>query len=335
MSTRIVIALLFLTTASFAAPVVTSIEPDRGPVQGGITVTIHGTGFSNNCNICSPPFGPPNVFFGPARSTSVTFIDANTLQAVTPPLLPQSAAVVVQQFEGGSSNGNVTFTSEGNPQTAFDPVLLPIFLPPVRGAFGSEFHTVARLSNRGKLGAIVQMLPVYGVDLRCTLADPPPAGPLIPIYVKDEDQQLSEPCGPSVARLLYVPKGEGRALAANIRVLDLTREAESNGVEIPVVREGDFRTDRLVFMGVPADSRFRVKLRLYSLARAAEVRMGVDLIQLRPRDPQDIFDPAYAEIDVLPPAGRIVVDSDGQTPIWGLITVTNNQTQEITTITGN
>ena len=66
-------------------------------------------------------------------------------------------------------------------------------------------------------------------------------------------------------------------------------------------------------MGVPADSRFRNKLRLYALAREAMVNVSINgrlhQIELRPGDPQDIFDPAYAELDDFPslaelPAGQ-------------------------------
>jgi hypothetical protein len=357
MQLRFMAALLLFTSTTLAQPVITSISPASGPVAGGTGVTIHGSGFSNLCIFCSPPIANPRVSFGATYSNDTRFIDANTIQAVTPPLLPTTMPVVVTILDGSApSNANVTFTSEGDPMTGFDPILLPVHLHPIFGAFGSEFHTVTFLSDKGDHPYGSRILPVYGIDLSCTLIDPP-RGPLDPLSITDSQTEiLFGNCSPSTGRLLYVVKGEGKSLAANIRVTDVTKQATSNGVEIPAVHIEGFSEERLVFMGVPADSRFRSKLRLYTLSRAAMVNVSINgqlhQIQLRPRDPQDIFDPAYAELDDFPslaelPAGqttfRIVADTPRGpggvvipgTPIWGFVSVTNNETQQITTITPN
>jgi hypothetical protein len=109
------------------------------------------------------------------------------------------------------------------------------------------------------------LLTVYGVSQLCTLLDPP-RGPLDSFSVGGGELQPPL-CSDTTGRLLYVAKGSGRFLAGSIRVTDVTKQASSFGVEVPVARLDDFDEARLVFMGVPADSRFRCMLRLYSLKR--------------------------------------------------------------------
>ena len=110
-------------------------------------------------------------------------------------------------------------------------------------------------------------------------------------------------------------------------------------------------------MGVPADSRFRCMLRLYSLTRGdvlANITVNGKLYQvfLNRLDNQDLFEPAYVEFTSFPTLGelpsgqttfRVVVDP-GRGPngvtipgnaIWGMLSVTNNETQQITVIAPN
>src|ERR1700730_16839428 len=97
-----ILALVFVAFGAFADPVITSVTPNAGPVAGGMTVVIRGTGFSNNCIICSPPFGGPQVFFGGTAAASVQFLDSARLEAVTPPHLPATVALTVSQLDGSN-----------------------------------------------------------------------------------------------------------------------------------------------------------------------------------------------------------------------------------------
>lgn len=351
MIARIVTALLLSATAAIARPIVTSVTPNSGPVAGGTVVRITGTGFSNNCNICSPPFVSPTVLFGSTAATDVRFIDSTALDVVTPPVLASTVAVTVSQLDG-SGPGTLpnAFTFQGDPTTSFDPILFPLFLAPAAGAFGSEFHTTVRLASKTASPVLV-----YGISRNGPLDDPP-SGPFDPYFVSGAESQppLRQPSG---GRVLYVPRGSGKSLAASTRVMDVTKQASSFGVEVPVVRLDDFDEARLVFLGVPADTRFRCMLRLYSLKRG-DVLLNVIVngtlhqVVLKRRDDQDLFEPAYLEFTDFPslgqlPAGqttfRVIVDTprgpEGVvipgTLIWGMVSVTNNETQQITVIAPN
>ena len=345
---RVLSALLLLIASAVAAdPVVTSVSPNSGSVAGGYTVTIKGTGFNNTCIICSPPFAEPSVFFGTTQSRSVRVIDVNTIEAVAPPHLPTHVSITVRQHDGSQTNGFLAdaFLYTGDPELAFDPVLFPIFLPPVDGAFGSRFETSARAGNRASSNGPL----LYGLDTSCYTFSPT-IHPFDPIGVSTSYELLTG-CSHSTGRIFWVAKNTG-PLAAGLRVRDTSRNSSSHGVEVPVVKREDFTNDRLALLGVPVDPRFRKTLRVYSLARGQQVivNVGIDNIgigQIFLPPSTSLFEPAYAEFTDFPedrPAGSTMTVSltmgklpDGSIPpgtplIWGMLSVTNNETQEITII---
>lgn len=337
-----ILLLLFTTTAAFADLVITSITPNEGPVAGGTTVIIRGTGFVEECVICSPPAGRPEVLFGGTPAPSVRFLDLTTIEAVTPAHLPGTTSVTVSQLGGPSVLVPDAFTFVGDPDEAFDPILFPIYMPPVRGAFGSEFRTHAMVGNKGPLAPS----NLYGLDSICYLFSPiiSPENPF-PIGLGN-DQALLPACNEATGRLFYVPKGTAGSLAASLRVSDITRQADSHGVEIPVVRRDDFTQEPIALLGVPIDVRFRNALRIYSLAHESvvvNVKIGTQTRQLTLAPGDNIFHPAFAVTTDFPkphelPLGQTTVRVTVQTtgaPIWAFITVTNNETQHITTVTPN
>jgi hypothetical protein len=345
---------LLVASAAVAAPVITSVTPSQGPVAGGTTVVIRGTGFSNSCVICSPPFADPAVYFKGSLATSVEFVDSTTLRAVTPPNVPGVVDVTVLEIyssEPGESTLSNAFTYVGNVYEAFDPILFPIFSPPVHGQSGSEFVTAARLWNRG-----LNTVKVFGYDTTCTLFDPPidPNVPM-PISPRGSELRLFPECSQAPARLFYVAKGDA-SITGSLRVFELSRQADNHGVEIPVVRRSDFSEDSIALMSVPNYSKFRLTLRVYGLDNAPDF-VDVSVLsgggqlnsfhQVPLQHSSDPFVPSYAIFTDFPPVttfddeltilvetprgpgGAIIPGS----PIWAFLTITNNETQHITTIT--
>ena len=154
-----------------------------------------------------------------------------------------------------------------------------------------------------------------------------------------QSKELLTGCSRSIGRVFWV-KRSGTPLVANLRVRDTSRQASSHGVEVPVVQLSDFTNDRIVLIGVPADPRFRKTLRVYSLdsgsvfANLSFNGQSVSPIFLKPS--ASIFEPAYTELDDFPtnlPAGSTMeVSLTSPNRIWAFISVTNNDTQEITLI---
>jgi hypothetical protein len=340
-------ALFLFSLPLLGEPVITSITPDSGPGTGGTVVTIKGTGFET-CIICSPAT-PPFVSFAGVPAASTQLVDSTTLVVVTPPMLTMTVPVTVSQATGSTfvENG-FTFTGE----SGYSPVLLPIFSPPIRGAFGSEFVTSVSIANRENAP-----ITYLGLDTSCFLFSPV-LGPLNVRYVEaglGTSAQIPTNCNyDSAARVLWVRSSDAGHASFNIRVHDTSRNASSHGTEIPVVHPSDFSSAPIVLAGIPTDNRFRAMLRVYTLdPRPLTVLVSVNGVSnyLEMAAGQTMFEPGYASLPLNSPAlgtpntgsYTVVVTPPGPPagpspvfptpPVWAFITVTNNDTQEITTIT--
>jgi hypothetical protein len=354
-SRNLPLLLCSLLLVAFSVPghasVITSVFPTEGPVTGGTVVRIHGSGFAPGCSNCAPPTTVPLVYFAGTRSPSVTYIDSNTIEAVTPHHLPGPVHLKIIE-DGSLGQEELTillnaFTFVGEAEEAFDPVLFPIFMPPIDGAFGARFETKASVWNQTPGSSIM----LYGLDTSCYLFTPIRTA-LDPHLVNSNGlgQTLLTGCAPSTGRLFWMPKGSGK-LAANLRVGDVTRQAESHGVEIPVVPKDRFSEERITLLDIPVDPRYRHTLRIYSLRHAgAAVNVSVNgqfYRKLPLLGGMDRFDPTFAVLTEFPslPAGQtsmlITIDTAGDYEgeilpafsIWAFMSITNNDTQQITTVT--
>lgn len=335
------LAVAVLASPLVAQPTITSVSPSQVPTTGGTTVTIKGTGFES-CPICSPAL-PPEILIGGVYLNS-TIVDQQTLTFVTPAFLPATVSVSVLQWNGNATLPN-SLTFVGEPGLV--PVLFPIASAPLEGAHGSQFVTEITAANRSQVP-----ISIFGVDTTCYLTSPvldPSTHPDIVTAGVGHSKTITLDCSQWPARILWIPPSQLEQVSFNIRVHDTSRNALSHGTEIPVVREDDMTEGPLVFAGVPRDeTRFRKTLRIYAMATGpvnVTVRVGGVERQVVLIPGETIFEPAYAQLSDLPIPGdeessTIVVFPDSGpigpapvVPIWGLLTLTNNETQEITTIT--
>ncbi|HKR64737.1 MAG TPA: IPT/TIG domain-containing protein [Thermoanaerobaculia bacterium] len=333
------IALLLASSALAAPPTITSVTPNTGRVAGNEEVTIRGTGFDNSAV----------VEFGGAVAHDIHVIDATTITAKTPAHLPGATFVRVNQPTSGSGSAPFTFT--GATSDAFERFLLPVYTGPVKGAFGSEFHTEFHAANTGFNSQIV---PVHGLMYNCIILCPPldPANDPIPIKPSEAFDDRNAILDGTPGRFLYVPKQAARDLGLYLRVFDVTREAANYGTELRVVRERDFtNSEPMLFPRVPVDPRFRITLRIYSAAPAfAFVTFNGEAHVVELRKPRnDLFTPAYAtftnfpvnvtngamDITVAPPDPLEPPPLLYPPAIWAFLTITNNDTQQITTMHPN
>ena len=221
-------------------------------------------------------------------------------------------------------------------------ILIPLLTPPVHGAFGSEFHTKLRIYNNFENDISIQ-----GIAPPCILS----ACPTVPGTVVSAGTELTDiELTGTPGRFVSVLASHARHLSFSLKVEDVTRAALNFGTEIPVVRERELTTQTLSLLAVPTDSRFRKTLRIYATEGTVlwvTFTDGVEKVQrtvtLAPgRDP---FEPAYALISDVPAfasgASEITITLEPlpllhplpQPPYWAFVSVTNNDTQVITTIT--
>ena len=304
-----------------------TISPASGPATGGTTVTIKGS------------FGhwPYIVVFDGVAATSTTRVDGQTLTAVTPEHQPGISRVLIFEYDFYIDAG-LTFEFTG--EASREQFLLPVFIEPLEGAYGSEFRTELHGVNTGPS----EMIEIWGLETGCRPSPPvcdwltepmvfllPP-----PIGADLSDSQPYQTGTPG--RFIEVPHSQADDLSLNLRVYDTSRASENFGTEIPIVRRSDFRRNTFALLGAPLDPRFRNTLRLYATGETTvQVKIGSETHELTLRAGQHVFDPAYAQFGAFPTgsgtANVIVTPEENGPAVWGFISVTNNETQHITTIT--
>jgi len=160
-------------------------------------------------------------------------------------------------------------------------------------------------------------------------------------------------------RVLYAIRGTTDSLTLASRIRDTSRQAQTAGTEVPVVRERDFRS-RLRFINIPVDARYRVMLRLWAIGdgpfgnnppfiAAVPVSLLSTEVPFLPISMTKIPGTAmsFGSIDVTSLLTRtpanpntLQVYPSGYSDavplafprIWGMLSITNNDTQQVTII---
>lgn len=159
---------------------------------------------------------------------------------------------------------------------------------------------------------------------------------------------------------LYVKSEFSDQVHFHLRTADTSRDAFFYGTEIPVIRENQARTGKIELMDVPVDAQFRRTLRIYG-GFGHEAKGTSMIVRVFALESDELlsaaviphFDgtgdrpypqfPRYAEFDPLEgrdknPHERFRIELEPSTPgyrYWAFLTVTNNETNQITTIVPN
>lgn len=234
----------------------------------------------------------------------------------------------------------------------YEGVLLPITLErPVNGGFGSVWTSQLALYNAGSTR--IAMRDVYA---ECSALCPDT------VRLEPGEVEIARPSprsDRSAGHIVYFRTQDIPYVRFNLRIQDISRQALTWGTELPVVRERQFTSEPIHLINIPTDSRFRQTLRVYSFdgfqdftVRAIFIDMssGATLKELTlelHRDEYNVtpysYFPGYAQIDALADtlpelrsATRFRVELHLIEPaarIWAFVTVTNNETQHVTTVT--
>jgi hypothetical protein len=220
----------------------------------------------------------------------------------------------------------------------FERILLPITIAETPGAFGSRW--ASDIWYRSDADAPVQVFPLIVSD-----GFPGP-------HVTEPLQVALFGPGRPPGQFIYVTRELADQVHVSLRIFDTSRDALTWGTELPVVREAAFTQKPITFLNVPSDARFRVMLRVYEsdlrglgraridvFDQASDALVGSQTVDLPTLEPID-YNPGYAQLSLTdlianrPPAAyRVVVSpASARANLWAFVTVTNNQTQQVTTI---
>ncbi|HEX8171490.1 MAG TPA: hypothetical protein VF824_13200 [Thermoanaerobaculia bacterium] len=235
----------------------------------------------------------------------------------------------------------VTSAQERNPGD-YTRLLIPVTLRDVHGANGSLWTTEWTVFN-GSSATLDLVGPFVAQDHTV------PAG-------ATRKLALEQGFGGADGAFVYVPNAQFAAMAHTLRARDVSVDAQSFGTEIATPLRDDFRTlVRLV--DIPTDARYRATLRIYSTFETPlTVRMNIYAPdRAEPLESRQVAlsgivhvieepfpsHPAYAQVDLLTPSLRAAAPSlrvevssaDTGVPVWAFVSITNDTTQQVTTVT--
>jgi hypothetical protein len=164
-------------------------------------------------------------------------------------------------------------------QPPYERILVPIsIVEPIPGAYGSMWVTELKGRNNSNQGAVVTTVP----EGLCTLC------PQMPAHKNFDFRQFVP--NPNAGVYVYVGAPAAGKVSFSLRIQDISRQAQTWGTDIPVVREQQVYKGTLHLLDVPVDSRFRSALRVYDFdtpsdesLRAVRVRI-YDMCGIGPID---------------------------------------------------
>ena len=246
------------------------------------------------------------------------------------------------------------------PNVEYEKVLLPVMFFG-QGAHGSLWATQISVYNAGETTVVSPNPQFAGSPLCPAVCGCGPVAQIPPRQTAEVCGLFADPAG----LILYMPKSAAQDLNYHARALDVSRSTANAGTEIPAVREREFRTDTIHLQDLPLDEHFRLGLRVYNPDQhdGAQVKMevldtrgsgafGERIITLSYPIRTIIPDPypnrpAYANLGDLDTIVREILGTSAGsvgrfhlriTPItpeiriWAFATITNNETQLITTV---
>lgn len=322
-----------------------TLSPTSGQASGGTKVFINGS--LGSCPIF-PPCNAPTVRFGSAAPLATTDIRGDQVSVVTPAHAPGVVDVVITTRAGQTITlpSAFTFLQEGNPVAGWERILIPVAVKQLSGNFGSLWFSDISVVNAGTT-------PVQIEDCIIEACNYTPAVtvPLHPGVAKSFDYRylFSEP-----AAILWVRTSAVDQLRFAARFRDVSKQAESYGNELPVVRERDLTTGPVHILDIPTNRDFRVNLRLYDIdahrGNQVEIRvfamngeetlfLGAPVTLNRSTEqPGEFYGFVAISLDQILATSRfpyVRVEARATNPatrLWGFATITSNITQQVTVI---
>jgi len=349
MKKSLVLCLFLSAPVLFAqTTTVTAVLPASGVVTGGGFVHIRGVGLHGATQGCPGPSCTNSVKFGDASARIVS----NTVSEIVAIAPPHAAGSVDVTVTITGIPAPLVLTNAYRYQSRSNEELERILVPVAAsgpGPSSARFETEILITN-----ASDESVPVMGADVLQNLGISPIPIPTLPPHTTGTFTDMLFNMPGHAGAFIYVPARLARDVITKVRVHDTSRDDAAFGVEIPAVSDLDYAaTVRLA--GIPTDPRFRTTLRVYAYD---ERNFGP--VTLRVRDAADgtllatvpvALSAVRLEEDILPASAQLsldaiieplrsharlridIADSDALRPIWGFVSITNNQTQEITLVT--
>lgn len=351
-------AVLLLVSLSVHAqdppPEIAQVTPTFG--GAGTRITISGSGLYGPAEACLSCPIVPRVLIG-HREAQVVTSNPNTIVAIVPemPLGLYPVSVRVNARTAVAPRGSWFAYGGRAANDRYERVLFPVVIDGEQpGARGSRW--VTEVTGRNDAATDIRILQG---PTQCPAGQPC----RIPVYgrARTTFEPALEPLVNGGGAFLYIEQTTTARppVAFTLRIRDVSRDAEGWGSELPVVHEREAYINRPIpLLDIPAGGNSRAMLRLYDFdgpfGTTARVRVfahdtnqqladvnvqlpGVPMIAIPMLPPV----PGYAQADLgtLLPAGfapgrvRVLVEGPRDSRMWAFVSITNNTTQQVTTVT--
>lgn len=221
-------------------------------------------------------------------------------------------------------------------------ILIPVaFDGEVNGAHGSRW--TVELVGYNSSDRYIQVKPFGTCAITC---------PALPANPKSFFEVWPHNPSPGPGLFLYVNDAEHDLVTFNLRVRDVSRQLETWGTEIPVVRESEIAQGRpVVLLHIPNHDGFRTTLRIYDFPNAANAPVRLRIFNETSGallDDQMVSLSDFGQTGHVPsqvtlndfssgfPADHVRVEitpTDPFSRIWAFASVTHDETQHVTTVT--
>jgi hypothetical protein len=305
-----------------------SCYPNYSVPEGGGEITI-----GNNLH----RFKAPQVFFGGVASPRVTVVNLDTVKAVAP--AHATGVVDVTIIDGD------VFLRSVRPfgyEPILEEILIPIAYPPISANYGTRWVSDVSVYNDSDdtvpIDPELCFTPLIGLWTDCSQGARRVA-PHASMGIEPEFASVDYPW-----MLLHPPADHAARLHFTVRLRETSRDPDGPGTEIPVVRSRDFQQAKVWLSSIPTSSRFRSTLRVYTRWYSVTVRVkdnatGELLKEWTiPRSfPTDSDSFGTVTIPGLLEAAevrshervRIEVEAAAESPVWALLTLTDNESQRV------
>jgi len=217
----------------------------------------------------------------------------------------------------------------------------------VSGAFGTQWRGEVWMTNASQFPVDLQTAVACNIN-EC--GAPYPAS-----FASRLDMPL--PSNPDGGLLLTPSVDQASFVVFSNRMFEVTRHPQPQGIELPVVREGQFLTSATTLTGVPTGAPVRIALRLYDPRRVTGNSIKIEVIgpdatvlgstTLTTTVPsssfEDLLRPGFAAIhdlaSLFPAVNTVPFVQVRVTPVtpnaeyWAMASVTDNDTQQVLLIT--
>ncbi|HEY4642014.1 MAG TPA: IPT/TIG domain-containing protein, partial [Thermoanaerobaculia bacterium] len=261
---RLILVLLASSLSAFATPHVNSIDPSIGSTAGGTYVDITGGDLNGFALACPSIDCADYVQIGGLNATLVA-ADASERVVIAPP----HAAGIVDVVVNVAGRAKITIPNGFRYQDAEDTDYERLLIPVVNGgpgAFGSSWQPDITMHNASSATVFPQ----------APTCNPFILAPCLQFHIDPHAtvHVTLYPANGNPGAIVRIPRNVADQIDVQSRIQDISRQKETWGTTLPVVRESDFKPV-IRLHAVPADSRFRDTLRVYGFLRAGTVTVKV------------------------------------------------------------